>query len=263
VGDKTSLNGGRLGLNIVSFSDAHLEFRMSNALTAVHTRLEKLISKVPKFDQTINLIRLRIGVPLVRKSLKPHYPFVSDSCEFNLASWNEVWKLSNIFEAKSQAIYFYQYKRISRREFEVIADWVSDCTCWEHSDDLSKIIASVTEENPKWSLPVLRRWVKSGNPWHRRQSLVGMIEYARKRQRFLPFNTYIKNIDPLLNDKDHYVQKAVGWTLREVYNAYPDECLKYQKLKIESISSIAYPAATEKMNSREKTVLNNLRKRMR
>jgi 3-methyladenine DNA glycosylase AlkD len=238
-------------------------YRMSKALTAVHTRLEKLNSKAPKFDDTINLYRLRLGVPLVRKSLKPIYPFVSDSCELNLASWNEVWKLSNIFEAKSQAIYFYQYKRINLHEFEVIADWVSDCTCWEHSDDLSKIIAGVTEENPKWSLTVLQRWVKSKNPWHRRQALVGMIEYASKRQRFLPFNTYIKNIDPLLSDKDYYVQKAVGWTLREVYNVYPDECLKYQKLKIESISSIAYPAATEKMNSREKTMLNRLRRSTR
>ncbi len=81
--------------------------------------------------------------------MKPDYTFIPKSNENNLKSWNEVWKKSNIFEAKSQAIYFYQYKKLNHGEFMTIIDWVADCTYWEHSDDLSKIIANVTKENPK------------------------------------------------------------------------------------------------------------------
>ncbi|MBK9322909.1 MAG: DNA alkylation repair protein [Bdellovibrionaceae bacterium] len=173
----------------------------------------------------------------------------------------EIWKQSNIFEAKSQSLYYYQYKRISLAEFKVIASWANTCTCWEHSDDLSKIIATVTEENPNWALPVLKKWVKSKNSWHRRQSMVGLIEYASKRKRFLPFDTYIENVDSLLTDPDYYVQKAVGWTLREIYNVYPEKCFQFQHEKIAQISSLAYSAATEKLACREKMQLNLMRKR--
>ncbi len=226
----------------------------------VHDRLNDLAKKDPIFDEEIGLYRLRIGVPLARKCLKPDYSFISKSKENNLTAWNEVWNSSNLFEAKSQAIYYYQYKSLDQNEFKTIANWVKNCTCWEHSDDISKIIAQVTEEHPEWTLDILKKWVKSKNNWQRRQSLVGLIEYARKRKSFLPFKTYIENVHHLLNDTDYYVQKAIGWTLREIYNVYPEECLKYKTKHLNSISSIAYSAATEKLKKQDKVRLNNLRK---
>lgn len=237
--------------------------RMSKIISVVHERLADLSNRPRQFDQDIRLYRLRIPVPLVRKSMKPAYAFVSSDSDKNLNAWDELWNKSDLFEAKSQAIYFYQYKSITLSEFKVIASWVDQCSCWEHSDDLSKVIASVTEENPDWTMPLLNRWVKSKNPWHRRQSLVGMIEYSSKRKRYLPFETYIKNIDALLLDKDYYVQKAVGWILREVYNVYPEKCLKYQIKNLSTISAIAYSAATEKLKSQDKAKLNKLRKQLR
>jgi hypothetical protein len=33
-------------------------------------------------------------------------------------------------------------------------------------------------------LPTLRKWNKSRNPWKRRQSVVSLIEYARKHNAF-------------------------------------------------------------------------------
>lgn len=234
--------------------------RMKKNVKIVHDRLTSLAKKDPIFDDEINLYRLRIGVPATRKSMKPDYSFISKSKEDNLAVWNEVWNSSNLFEAKSQAIYFYQYKSLDQNEFNAIACWVKTCTCWEHSDDLAKIIAQVTEEHPEWTLNILRKWVKSKNSWQRRQSLVGLIEYARKRKKFLPFKVYIENVHNLLSDTDYYVQKAIGWTLREIYNAYPDECLKYKIKNLNSISSIAYSTATEKLKKQDKIRLNNLRK---
>ncbi|MCK5682604.1 DNA alkylation repair protein [bacterium] len=103
----------------------------------------------------------------------------------------------------------------------------------------------------------------SGNPWKRRQSVVGLIEYFSKRKKVLPFVHLIRVVEPLLDDPEYYFQKGIGWTLREIYNAYPDKTLCYIKKYLLSISPIAYSAATEKIDKRIKQNFNKERKRNR
>ena len=141
--------------------------------------------------------------------------------------------------------------------------WINRVDCWEHSDDLSKIYAHTLENHPEWIVPVLEKWNKDENPWKRRQSIVSLIEYASKRKKVLPFSKLISFIDPLLSDKDYYVQKGIGWTLREVYNVYPKKTLTYLRKNLLNISSIAYSAATEKVEKEIKKEMNLKRKNNR
>jgi 3-methyladenine DNA glycosylase AlkD len=163
----------------------------------------------------------------------------------------------------SLSIYPFQHKSLSKNEFEKIINWVDKCSCWEHSDDLSKIYAQVLEENPNWILPYYKKWNKSENLWKRRQSIVGLLEYASKRKKVLLFEELISFIQPLLKDDAYYVQKGIGWTLREIYNIYPKETLDFIEKNTLDISSIAYSAATEKINKETKQKLNVLRKESR
>lgn len=64
----------------------------------------------------------------------------------------------------------------------------------------------------------------------------------------------------LLPDKEYYVQKGVGWTLREVYNVYPNETLTWLKQDIKLLSSIAFTIAIEKMDSITVNELKAIRK---
>jgi 3-methyladenine DNA glycosylase AlkD len=64
----------------------------------------------------------------------------------------------------------------------------------------------------------------------------------------------------LLKDKEYYVQKAVGWTLRELGTVYPKQTFSYLISHIKSVSSIAFTIATEKMNMDVKKELKALRK---
>ena len=70
--------------------------------------------------------------------------------------WDFIWNNTSYFESMSLSIYPFQHKSLSKNEFEKIINWVDKCSCWEHSDDLSKIYAQVLEENPNWILP---KWV--------------------------------------------------------------------------------------------------------
>ena len=88
-------------------------------------------------------------------------------------------------------------------------------------------------------VPTLRRWNRSRNPWKRRRSLVSLIEYADRRDRFLPFNELIGFIEPLLDAELEHVQsirfgtKAPAyWPQRFVEGADADDLMRlFRKIR--------------------------------
>lgn len=102
-------------------------------------------------------------VPLVRRAVKQGYTFLSGSRSSVIAIWDYIWNNSEWYEVMHQALYFYQGKSLNRSEFTRIIRWVDRCQCWEHSDDLSKIVAQVVEENSGWILPTLKSWKETSN----------------------------------------------------------------------------------------------------
>ena len=208
-------------------------------------------------------VRLKLRVPAVRKLTKTPYQFLDQSRLSIAQQWDYIWRNTPYYEVACQALYYYQHSSLERDEIAIIQQWINRCDCWEHSDDLSKIYAQSIEENPSWLLPTLKQWNQSNNPWKRRQSVVGLIEYASKRQRVLAFDVLIESIENLLADDEYYVQKGLGWTLREIHNLYPALTLEYINSRLTSIHPIAYSAATEKLEPQLKAQLNRMRKEHR
>ena len=66
-----------------------------------------------------------------------------------------------------------------------------------------------------------------------------------------------------LEDEREYVQKAVGWVLREFGRAYPDEVRAYLEEHIASISAVALTRAVERLGPGAKAELRALRKAAR
>lgn len=203
------------------------------------------------------LERIDLRVPVVRKAFKENFQNRSSSF------WKKIWKESKYMESMSVAIYAFQYRSLKKNELDLLFTWLKQVRCWEHSDDLSKIFAQALEENPSWVLPTLKKWNSSKNSWERRQSVVSLIEYHGKRKKVLPFNELIRFIKPLLNDGDYYVQKGVGWTLREVYCLYPEKTLAFFERNLNLINAKAYSAAVEKLDSKTKANFRLRRKKYR
>jgi 3-methyladenine DNA glycosylase AlkD len=235
---------------------------MNKELTEIENRLLRYSVK-DNFSTEIPIIRIGLSVPLVRKEGKKNFSFSKQPKDERLKLWDYVWRNTSYYEVMSLALYNYQGKSLSKNECQTLLGWISRCTCWEHSDDLSKIFAQIVEENPNCIIPTYKKWNRSNCPWKKRQSLVGLIEYASKRKKVLPFEELIRFVHPLLNDKEYYVQKGLGWTLREIYNVYPQQAIVYMENNLEFIQPIAYSAATEKIDKQLKKQMNEQRKRFR
>ena len=100
--------------------------------------------------------------------------------------------------------------------------------------------------------PTLKEWNQSSNAWERRASIVSMIYYASTKRIAPTFRTVISLIEPLIGDQDRYVQKAIGWQLRELHKLYPAQTLSLL-YNTPELSPTSFSYATERLTQKERT----------
>ncbi len=221
---------------------------------------------------------LGITLPVQRARFKAGYDELADlTREEQAVQWLQVWQKSNLMASLSQSIFFFETwakerrKLKSRGELEFVFDpmWkplvkmVDRLDNWAHSDGLSGLISAAIEERPRERYPLLAKWNRDKNPWRRRQSLVSLHFYSRFRESPLPSRQTLPLIKNLLDDDHFYVQRGVGWALRECYNVDPQTTMKFLNQHIGRIAPIGYYAAVERLSLKEKGRLLALRKKTR
>jgi len=213
--------------------------------------VESKVNKTPK------------NVSAQRKLLKQNYSFSELLFPEQLKIWDYIWNNASDSWTKGQS-YFYCESRIKNKDFliyswEIIKHWQNKVDDWGYSDSLSKIYTKILELIPNQVLEQLEQWNKSTGIWDKRQSVVSLLYFSRTKKIVLPYKTIIRFIDRLINDREYYVQKAVGWSLKELYTVYPAETLKYLQKNIKNMSTIIFCVATEKLKREDKERLKKIR----
>lgn len=174
-----------------------------------------------------------------------------------------MWRSGSSHEVKTVALLAIRsrVRELTERDWVWLSRFVRQVENWEHSDGLASILADLHERYPKITYPTLRAWNCSKHPWERRASLTSLLYYSAARKRPPPARRILTLVEPLVSDPHPYVQKAVGWTLRECGNVYPRETLAFLRCHARAFSAYAFSAATEKISVSMKRELQRLRRR--
>jgi 3-methyladenine DNA glycosylase AlkD len=215
-------------------------------------------------EVTEHINSIRGNVPAHRHASKHPYSFSMGPFEQQLAVWDRVWHYTDDFWIRAHAFFFLERNMNKtgalQQMWPVISDWQDQVNDWPLCDALAKLYTKILVVAPRDVYLRLKKWNKDKNLWKRRQSVVSLLYYSRTKKDYLPFGKMEKLVTPLLMDKEYYVQKGVGWTLRELYTVYPKETFPYLVKHIKSISPIAFTIAIEKMAPAGKIRLKALRK---
>lgn len=172
----------------------------------------------------------------------------------------KMWLESEWFEARTICFIWLESQTddflLSRQKN--LIKWASQIDNWAHSDSLCNFLSQIYENDSKYLGQIFLKWHQHKNPWYRRISLVSLFYYSRLRKQQPKYFVAEKFVKANLLHADYYVQKAVGWTLREMYNAYPEKTLRFLDNNVHSISSTAWVASTEKLHP---NIKNNLMKK--
>ncbi|HZS78213.1 MAG TPA: DNA alkylation repair protein [Ktedonobacteraceae bacterium] len=218
-----------------------------------------------KNDKKSQLEFLAIRVPVMQKAVREGFSFYDRSPEEILAIWNAIWFSSAYYEVMSAALIYYemQLPRISPALWPTLSTWSQRVENWAHCDGLAHIYSYMLAQDFDEVYPVLQKWNDSDNQWLRRLSLVSLIHYSGKKAVFLPLDKVLPMLANCLSDTRPYVQKAIGWVLRETAYVYYDEIVAFIELHLGSMGSIAFAAATERFPREKRAELLARRKALR
>jgi 3-methyladenine DNA glycosylase AlkD len=195
--------------------------------------------------------------------LKAGFSFSDSDREEQAKIWDYVWHHSDCYEVMSLALGWYEHKKqadLLVKDWPKLKKWSVRVDNWAHSDSLSGLYARILEGEPSLVYPAFETWNRSKNPWLRRLSIVSLLYYSSQRKSVLPFKEIISLIEPQIEFDHYYVQKGVGWALRETGNVYPAETYQFLEGNVRRLSAAAFSAATEKITKTRKDRLKRLRK---
>ncbi len=202
-------------------------------------------------------------VPANRTAFKNGFSFTNLSFEEQLSIWDYIWNNGEDMRTKLQAYLFVEKHIVNPKLhlviWEKVMPWQQKVTEWSMCDALAKIYTKIVETHTEIVYEQLKEWNHSQNLFNRRQSVVSLLYFSRTKKNYLPFSKIIIFVFPLLADKEYYVQKGVGWCLKELINVYKEETMDFIKKNINIISPIAFTIAIEKINSDEKEFLKQIR----
>ena len=156
----------------------------------------------------------------VRKALSAEFIKANKKLEEKqvLRLADQLWKMPER-EAQYIAMELLYAARKSRTEKSVkfYLDLVTRKSWWDTVDFIaSRLIGEsyLGEHRPR----VMLEWVKSENTWQNRTAILFQLNYKDKTDKELLFKT----LAALKHKEEFFIQKAIGWSLRQYYRTDPD-----------------------------------------
>ncbi|MDE0419668.1 MAG: DNA alkylation repair protein, partial [Gammaproteobacteria bacterium] len=231
-------------------------------------------------DRGSSLRYVGIRVPALRRRVKQGFSFYDLDHDSVLAIWDDLWMESEWGDVLFAAEEYYRpivRKRVDGasmgllgvagpeaepvpsggeapdpamgRYWPVMKRWIDRVDNWCHADALSATYSRLLEADAGTVMPVLDRWNRDEALWPRRVSIVSLIHYTGKNAVFLPPDVVLPMVDRCVEDRRQPMQKAVGWVLREMWRAYPEEIEDYLQANAPRIAPSAYTRAIERMDA--------------
>jgi 3-methyladenine DNA glycosylase AlkD len=169
-----------------------------------------------------------IGVPFFEvgrrlKALMREHPLEHDEV---VAFAADLWQRP-VFELRAAAV-----EALSRREKTLSAEdlpflerLIRESGTWALVDGLAGDVAgSVVAREPDAAMPILDRWAADPDFWVRRSALLAELKPLKGGASF---DRFARHADALLDEKEFFIRKAIGWVLRETGKRRPDEVIAW------------------------------------
>ena len=145
----------------------------------------------------------------------------------------------------------------------LLKTWASTIDNWAHGDMVCSVYCDMLSEDQAKVYPELLKWSKSKSYWKNRLAIISLLYYYNPKRTALPYKKVIALVEPHLAKDHYYLQKAIGWNLREVSRAYPKEYAKFMDKNVLKLSPTAFTTAVEKLSPAKKEPYKKLRKEAR
>jgi 3-methyladenine DNA glycosylase AlkD len=194
-----------------------------------------------------------VSAPLLRQVCKATFSNV----QFAAASqWQtqvlQLWRNARFREERYAALYLAGDKRA--RPFQSVSamkmyeEMIVTGAWWDYVDDIaSHRIGPILRDYPVPMRPKMLSWSKSNHLWKRRSAIICQLGFKLETDLELLYAC----IEPSLESREFFLQKAIGWALRQYAWTDGAEIRKYVRLNRSRLSPLSYREALKNIGRRE------------
>jgi 3-methyladenine DNA glycosylase AlkD len=128
-----------------------------------------------------------------------------------------------IFDRRMAAVLLLELhpKLLTPADLPLIERLLRESLTWALVDGLAGDVAGdILSRFPEDVTPVLDRWSTDPDFWVRRSSLLAELQPVKTGADLAPF---LRRADAMLDEKEFFIRKAIGWVLREIGKKRPAE----------------------------------------
>jgi 3-methyladenine DNA glycosylase AlkD len=115
-------------------------------------------------------------------------------------------------------------KLLSRADVRLLERILRESKTWALVDGLAgDVVGGLNKTDPKME-SILDRWATDPDFWIRRSSLLAELIPHRAGA---PLEPFLRRADAMLDEKEFFIRKAIGWVLREVGKKRPAEVVAW------------------------------------
>jgi 3-methyladenine DNA glycosylase AlkD len=129
---------------------------------------------------------------------------------------------------------------------------VRESKTWAYVDVLAaNVLGELLVRFPR-TAPKLDRWARDSDLWVRRSALLAQIRPLKQGRSFARFGRYA---DLMLDEKEFFSRKAIGWVLRETGKTRPDEVYEWLAPRRDRASGVTMREAVKYLKTEQREAL--------
>lgn len=137
----------------------------------------------------------------------------------------KLWQLpEREFQYFAQELVLKYQKEYTKEIIDLFEYMLTNKSWWDTVDQIAKkSVGKYFQLFPAERDPKIREWLESGNIWRQRTALLFQLGYKEETDAQLLFDV----IEELKNIDEFFIQKAIGWALREYSKLEPLAVVKF------------------------------------
>lgn len=173
----------------------------------------------------------------MKKYMKDHFPFLGIKSPLRKELEKQFFKETGILKEpfdkdfvtglweKDEREYHYTaityigkfIKKLPKEVIPFLEKLITTKSWWDSVDSIAPLVGELARKYPEIIEETINGWSVDDNNWLRRSAILFQLKYKQQTNEALLYEYIVKNTD----SKEFFIQKAIGWALREYSKTNP------------------------------------------
>lgn len=174
--------------------------------------------------------------------VKSFLPAKSEAIKIVKALWE---KPERDFQLFGQELLFKYVKHLDVSDIEIIEHIIAHKSWWDTVDFIAvKLAGAYFKKFPAERDTVIEKWQASGHMWLQRSAILFQLKYKNDIDKDFLAAVIIPN----LGSKEFFINKAIGWVLREYTRTNPEWVIDFVETYADELSNLSKREALRLLN---------------